>query len=75
MVRGCWSGSGWSDVGRAVPCVKLKGGPLDGLSIVRSIGGVGVPEGVTVVDRSRRHVSVVLGGQWVDARGQDLAVG
>ncbi len=62
-------------MGRAVPRVRLKGGPLGGLSIVRSIGGVSVLEGAAIVDRSRRHVSVVLKSQWVDARGQDLAAG
>ena len=30
------------------------------------------PMGGGVVDRDRGHVSVVLGSQWVDARGQDL---
>ena len=75
MVRNCWGDGGWSDVGRAVPRVQLKGGLLGGMGIVRSVGGVSVPGGSAVVGRSRRHVSVVLRSQWVDARGQDLAAG
>ena len=55
-----------------MPRVQLRSEPLGGLCIVRPIGGVIGSMGGAVVDRSRSHVSVVLRGQWVDARGQDL---